>query len=285
MNEVRYASSRKVCLLRMSLNSSAAAVNSLPIIYRLAVVKAVVVVVVVLDVLVVALFAHPNLHLRRRGGQEQASFRRANKHNVCSPAAVIKAIIMFGSWKARVHAQASTAAAAAVGRPSWPEDDDILSEIEEELTAFLNRQHAWPAVVQQQARKLPPWMKTASLNRCSRTPPLPPKARQQVPPPTPPRRRRSCSRSRAQLLLRGSSADLPSIGSSSFSPTPPTRRKRASGASSSASLVRRSVSLQSIHPLWQPLQDQLVIIFTYAEILAQLSCLHAQFSMHQSLAI
>ena len=112
---------------------------------------------------------------------------------------------MFGSWKPRSgDSKVVLSVTPALGAP---EDDHVLSEIEEELTAFIKRQKVWPGL--QTSKELPSWMKTASLTRCGRTPPLPPKLK--AVPPTPPPRRRSSSRSRA----------LGSAGSCwSTSPTP-----------------------------------------------------------------
>ena len=102
---------------------------------------------------------------------------------------------MFGSWKSRISKAASsdkTKDTIIVQEDVWNNDEEdeeaILSEIEEELSAFINRQLAWQGLAK--AKKLPSWMKTTSLNRCSRTPPLPPKRT----PPTPPPRRGSRSR-------------------------------------------------------------------------------------------
>lgn len=156
-----------------------------------------------------------------------------------SSASHVRTINMFGSWKARHEISADDEAV-----------EDILSEIEEELSAFLLRQRAWPVI--SQAKKLPTWMKTSSLNRCERTPPLPPKVRPIPPPPTPPARRRSGSR-----LARLGSAEIPSVISSTCSPTPPIRRRRPSGSSSvicgsSPNIVRRSASLHSIDTRFPP---------------------------------
>lgn len=130
---------------------------------------------------------------------------------------------MFGSWKSRGGSEA-----VVVPPHLWHEDDDILSEIEEELSAFIQRQRAWPEEVQK-AKKLPSWLKTASLNRCDRTPPLPPK----VTPTPPPRSKRSCSR------VRGSSVDLPSLSGSTCSPTPPSCRKAESLISGASKAIPR----------------------------------------------
>lgn len=120
---------------------------------------------------------------------------------------------MFGSWKCRTRGSTENQQQQVV---LWTEEDeDILSEIEEELSAFLNRQKAWPAATAlRHSKQLPSWMKTASLNRCSRTPPLPPKASKV---PTPPQRQRS--------RTRLGSTEFP-ISSSTCSPTPPSRRRR-----------------------------------------------------------
>ncbi len=172
----------------------------------------------------------------------------------------------------------------------YPEEEEngdsgsvgVESEIEEDLSAFTSRQSAWPVVLR--SKKLPSWMKTASLNRCARTPPLPPPTpipstrppplppKCGQPPPTPPRRRRSCSRSRSRTgcLLPGMAmvrapltppprryplpvpnGSLSSFtNSSSIGPTPtPPRRRRTSGNSTSMAnsglAVRRSASLHS----------------------------------------
>ena len=134
---------------------------------------------------------------------------------------------MFGSWKSRVrHDKDDNSEAAAVFQVvTW--DDETLSEIEEELSTFINRQLAWQGL--SKAKQIPSWMKTASLNRCAKTPPLPPKTG--PPPAAPPRSRRSRSRLRD---LGGS------LSSTSWTPTPPLRRAR--------SRSRSTASLQSILP-------------------------------------
>ena len=138
---------------------------------------------------------------------------------------------MFGSWKSRVRQSDkdnddgnSEAAAVVQLVTSW--DDETLSEIEEELSTFINRQLAWQGL--SKAKQIPSWMKTASLNRCAKTPPLPPKT---GPPAAPPRSRRSRSRLRD---LGGS------LSSTSWTPTPPLRRARSRSST--------TTSLQSILP-------------------------------------
>lgn len=129
---------------------------------------------------------------------------------------------MFGSWKSR--------GGCGVQRFLWRNEEaeveedevDILSEVEEELSTFILRQKAWKDL--QHVKDLPCWMKTASLNRCYRTPPLPPKTK----PPTPPKRQRSRSRTRL------GSSDLPSC-----SPTPPLRSRRPSSTSTTSNSARQ----------------------------------------------
>ena len=130
---------------------------------------------------------------------------------------------MFGSWKSRSSSDKTEDTIVVVQDEAWDDDDDeaVFSEIEEELSAFINRQLAWQGLAK--SKRLPSWMKTTSLNRCSRTPPLPPKKT----PPTPPPRRRSRSRQRD---FGGS------LSSTNWTPTPPLRRTVRS----------RSASLQSI---------------------------------------
>ena len=123
----------------------------------------------------------------------------------------VKLVMQFGSWKTR-------------GKVVMVNDDDfacMTESIEEEFTAFLTRQttvEAWQVNQVNQAKQLPSWMKTTSLNRCNRTPPLPPKARLGPPPPTPPPRGR---KSRGFL----GSSDLPpstsSCSASDLSSAPP----------------------------------------------------------------
>lgn len=137
---------------------------------------------------------------------------------------------MFGSWKPRGGCNNNNSEAA---KPFvlTADDDHVLSEIEEELTAFLDRHKVFRGL--QNGKTLPCWMKTASLTRCERTPPLPPKLK--AVPPTPPPRRRSSSRSRAL-----GSTDIPSCWSASPSPS--------SAASPSLSLGR-SRKPQGLHEL------------------------------------
>ena len=137
---------------------------------------------------------------------------------------------MFGSWKSRVRHddKDDNSQAAVVQLVSWDDEaGEVLSEIEEELSTFINRQLAWQGL--SKAKQIPSWMKTASLNRCAKTPPLPPKTG--PPPAAPPRSRRSRSRLRD---LGGS------LSSTSWTPTPPLRRAR--------SRSRSTASLQSILP-------------------------------------
>ena len=68
---------------------------------------------------------------------------------------------MFGSWKRR-GSQESTSEAA-----DWMETEDILSEIEEELSSFLIRKQGWPGVHVAALEELPSWMKPASLHPLS----------------------------------------------------------------------------------------------------------------------
>ena len=140
---------------------------------------------------------------------------------------------MFGSWKPRIRRQDNKnqphpASVEVQQVVAWDNDDtEVLSEIEEELSAFINRQLKWQGLAN--AKPLPSWMKTASLNRCERIPPLPPKKT----PPIPPPRRRSRSR------IRDLGGSLSS--STTWTPTPPLRRHSTSRSS-------RSASLQSIQP-------------------------------------
>ena len=106
-------------------------------------------------------------------------------------------MMQFGSWKSR-------------GKVVMVNEDYTMSESieEEEFTAFLRRQTSTCTDLIQinQAKQLPSWMKTTSLNRCNRTPPLPPKAK--LPRPTPPPR----TGRRARGFL--GSSDLPPSTSS-----------------------------------------------------------------------
>ena len=120
-------------------------------------------------------------------------------------------MMQFGSWKSR-------------GKVVMVKEDFGKSEsIEEEFTAFLRRQTTVEYCQVNQEKQLPSWMKTTSLNRCSRTPPLPPKAR--LPPPTPPPRGR-----KARVFL--GSSDLPPSTNSSCS----HHRQRSDSSLSSAAL-------------------------------------------------
>ena len=125
-------------------------------------------------------------------------------------------MMQFGSWKSR-------------GKVVMVNEDFTMSEsIEEEFTAFLRRQTTVEAWQVNQDKQLPSWMKTTSLNRCNRTPPLPPKAR--LPPPTPPPRGR-----KARVFL--GSSDLPPSTSFSASSSCSHRQPSDSSLSSGAPLL------------------------------------------------
>ena len=65
-------------------------------------------------------------------------------------------MMQFGSWKSR-------------GKVVMVKEDFGMSEsIEEEFTAFLRRQTTVEYCQVNQEKQLPSWMKTTSLNRCSR---------------------------------------------------------------------------------------------------------------------
>jgi hypothetical protein len=122
------------------------------------------------------------------------------------------------------------------------DDDDVAGcqSEEEELFSEYRARHASHVVTM---KTLPGWMKTASLQRCEKTPPLPRTQPSACPLPTaPPRRRRSQSSLSSSLSLSVSSgvAASPAV-------TPRRRRRQSSGvAASQPSVVRQSVSLHCL---------------------------------------
>ena len=145
-----------------------------------------------------------------------------------------------------------------------------LSEEEELFVAVQERRLHWSAG--QAMKDLPGWLKTASLQRCEKTPPLP---RTKVPchaenqnissrvqiqniaprneiqnqnissaPTPPPRLRRSQSRESSTFGSSQLSVAFCSSNSASHSPTATPRRHRKQQLTKGINLMRRSVSLQ-----------------------------------------
>ena len=146
-------------------------------------------------------------------------------------------------------------------KPQQEDSDDeeedtgvgYLSEEEELFAVFRARHSQWSST--RTMKDLPGWLKTASLQRCERTPPLPRTkiatvaltttatalrpAIQKCPLPTPPpRRRRSQSRESFDSQLSVA------CNSVSQSPTVTPRRRRRQLPVLNGGLMRRSISLQ-----------------------------------------
>ena len=117
-----------------------------------------------------------------------------------------KTMMQFGSWKSR-------------GKVVMVKEDFAMSEsIEEEFTSFLRRQTSVEAWQINEGKQLPSWMKTASLNRCNRTPPLPPKSRLPEPPTPPPRGRKSRGFLGSSDLPPSTSCSVSDLSSSAAQP-------------------------------------------------------------------
>ena len=50
---------------------------------------------------------------------------------------------MFGSWKSRIRNAGENSTKEVVERVAWENEEEALSEIEEELSAYINRQLSW----------------------------------------------------------------------------------------------------------------------------------------------